>query len=332
MADAPQCGDTSRMNATPRNARAEATALLPPGHEARILEPSPPASVDPDWFADDPTTPGSTTAILVTPIAGEGTSWEEMATSYPGLAGYVSSHWLGLYNRLEAVPAGFQTTRKSLHQLAFYALAPARHAVNGKIGLRYTHGGFGSPFFGANEQVRFENGYLVRQREGIESYPVTTLAEAVEALDIPYRRVWFDGFGDPPEPVGANEHLELEESSVAAIGEWFAFGVSVLEQLRRTPNAVDVSRVQLWPEHFDLAIEMGRAETRASYGASPGDDHHAEPYLYVSAEKSIDRSNPFWNDPAFNGASLPYQTLLKAEDQRLAAFRFYDEGYQTLNK
>ncbi len=319
------------MTARPRNARAEATALLPPGHEARVLEPSPPASTDPEWFADDPTAPGSTTATVVTPIASEGTTWEEMATTYPGLAGYVASHWLGLYNRLEPLPADLQNTRRSLHQLSFYALAPARHAVNGKIGLRYTHGGFGTPFFGANEQVRFENGYLVRQKEDVESYPVTTLGDAAELLGIPYRRVWFDGFDDLPEPVGVNERMELDEASAAAIAEWFGFGASVLEQLRRIPNGVDVSRVQLWPEHFDLAIEMGPAQTRASYGASPGDDHHPEPYLYVAAEKAVDRSNPFWNDHAFNGASFPYQALLEADDQHLAAFTFYEEGYRTLN-
>jgi hypothetical protein len=295
------------------------------------LEPSPPANTDPQWFADDPTAPGATTAALVTPIAGEGTTWEEMATSYPGLSGFVSLHWLGLYKRLEAVPAGLPSTRRSLHQLAFYALAPARHAVTGKIGLRYTHGGFGSPFFGANEQVRFENGNLVRQREDAESYPITTLTDAVEALDIPYRRVWFDGIDDPPEPVGVNKRLEIDEASAAAVGEWFGFGASVLEQLRRIPDGVDVSRVQLWPEHFDLAIEMGPVETRASYGASPGDEQHPEPYLYVSAEKSIDRANPFWNDRAFNGASLPYQALLEVEDQHLAALAFYNEGHRTLN-
>ena len=314
-----------------RNPRSEATALLPPGYEARVLEPSPPASADREWFADDPTAPGSTTATLVTPIANDGTTWDEMATSYPGLAGFVSAHWLGLYKRLEAVESTFQSTRRALHQLAFYAMAPARHTVTGKMGLRYTHGGFGTPFFGADEQVRFENGYIVRQTDRVASRPVTTLADAVEVCGIPYRRVWFDGFKDTLDPIDANARLDIDSASVASIAEWFGFGTSVLEQLRRTPGALEVSRVQLWPEHFDLAIEMGPGETRASYGASPGDDHHLEPYLYVSAEQSIDRSNPFWNDSAFNGASLPYRALLEAEDQHLAALSFFDEGHRILN-
>ena len=314
-----------------RDARAEATSFLPPGYEGRVLEPSPPANTDPTWFADDPTGPATSNGKVVTPIPGEGTSWEEMAAADPGLAGYVSSRWLGFYRRLEEVGAAYDSTRRSLHQLAFYALAPARHAVNGKIGLRFTHGGFGSPFFGADEQVRFENGYLVRQTEAVESRPVTTLADAVELFHIPYRQVWFEGFGDYLPPVGVNDQLGIDEASAGAVAEWFGFGASVLEQVRRTPAAVDVSRVQLWPEHFDLAIEMGAADSIASYGASPGDDHHPEPYLYVSAHGSIDHADRFWNDSAFNGASLSYGELLAAQDQRAVALAFFDRGYRTLN-
>ena len=313
-----------------RHARAEATALLPPGFEGRVLEPSPPANTDPTWFADDPTDPAGATGKVVTPIIGEGTPWEEMAGADPRLAGYVSSHWLGLYRRLEEVGEAYDSTRRSLHQLAYFALAPARHAVNGKIGLRYTQGGFGSPFFGANEQVRFENGYLVRQTDVVESRPVSTLGAAVELFHIPYREIWFEGFGDHLPPIGLNEQLLLDEVAAAAVAEWFGFGASVLEQLRRSPAAVDVSRVQLWPEHFDLAIEMGAANSRASYGASPGDGHHPRPYLYVSAPGSIDRSDPFWNDRAFNGASLSYDELLAAEDQRAVALAFFNRGYRTL--
>ena len=38
------------------------------------------------------------------------------------------------------------------------------------------------------------------------------------------------------------------------------------------------------PEHFDCAIDMGDAGAgaRGTYGGSPGDGHHAEPYVYAS--------------------------------------------------
>jgi hypothetical protein len=72
------------------------------------------------------------------------------------------------------------------------------------------------------------------------------------------------------------------------------------------------------------------AGQRASYGASPGDDGHPEPYLYVAAWGEIDRSDSFWNDEAFNGASLPYRDLLAAEDQRRAGLTFLRDGFTLL--
>lgn len=316
----------------PRDPRAEATSLLPPGYEARVLEPSPPVNTDPDWFADDPTDPSDAKGTVVTPIPGEGVTWEDLSRDDSSLTDYAHSHWLGPYRRLIPLPRGYDSTRRTLHQLAYFVVAPARHAANGKIGLRYTHRGFGTPFFGASRQSRVEDGVIVSQSEVVDSLPITTLSQACEVFDLPYRERWFDeGFRDPPTPIAPDEPLEVDAESATAVGEWFGFGASVLEQTRRTTGAVGVSRVQLWPEHFDLAIEMGSPPSRASYGASPGDDHHPEPYLYISAWGSIDRSNAFWNDANFSGSSLPYRQLLEAEDQRATALAFFDEGYRILN-
>ena len=54
----------------------------------------------------------------------------------------------------------------ALHKVAEAVVAPARMPAN-EIALRYTRGGFGTPFFeqdGADCQVRVEHGELVRQR------------------------------------------------------------------------------------------------------------------------------------------------------------------------
>jgi hypothetical protein len=246
-------------------------------------------------------------------------------------ADYVASHWLGCYRRLQQIPRGYETTLRSLHQVAYFVLAPARHRSNGKIGLRYTYRGFGTPFFGDDEQIRIEEDRLVRQtqREASDS-PLSTIAQACRQVELPYRPVWF-AFRDLLEPVAPTARLQLDQPAVDTVTDWFGFGTSVLEQLRRLPGAIDVSRVQLWPEHFDLAIEMGPEKARASYGASPGDDSHPEPYLYVSAWGTIDRADSFWNDRAFNGASLSYRKLLDAEDQRAAALDFFAQGFRILN-
>lgn len=316
-----------------RDPRAEAQALLPDGYEARVLEPSPPANTDPDWYADDPTDPEGAAGKVVTPIAADGTTWDEVFGDNPDAASFLSDRWLGSFRRLQPIPEGYRTTREGLHQVAFFAIAPKRYEANGKMGLRYTHQGFGTPFFGDDEQVRVEGDLLVYQKGGdVTSTPLTTVGEACDHLDIPYREVWFEDFHDPLTPVGGEEGLQIDPKAALAIGDWFGFATLVLESARRTPGAEDVTRVQLWPEHFDPAFEMGSHEKghRASFGASPGDEANPEPYLYVAAWEEIDRSDPFWNDASFNGASLSYQELLDSKNQIETAVDFLKQGHETL--
>lgn len=318
-----------------RNPRKEATALLPEGYEGRVLEPSPPANTDPDWFADEPTDPSGAGGELVTPIPGEGTTWKDFASEHPRLAVFANENWLDGDRRLTSLPDEYDMTRRSLHQIAFHVVAPARHAITGKLGLRFTLHGFGSPFFGEEEQIRVENGRLVYQTsDEVRSVEPGTLAEACEFSGIPYRESWFGGFHDPPSPIGSTTRLDIATDAATAIGEWFGFATLVLERTRRTPGAEDVSRVQLWPEHFDTAIEMGSSEKghRASYGASPGDEMHAGPYLYVASWGEIDRGDRYWNDHSFNGASLSYEDILDTDDQVVVASDFYRRGYERLTK
>jgi hypothetical protein len=319
--------------------RSEAGILLPAGFEGRFLEPSPPANADPQWYADDPTNPPGPVTDVVTPIPGEGLTWGEMAATDASIAAFAADHWLDGRRRLDPLPAGYEEGRGALHQLAFYAVAPKRFDANGKLGLRYTHRGFGTPFFlgpsGDTEQVRVRGTEVIHQvGDHVCSHRITNLAEVAGFLGLAYRDVWFDGFHDPLPPVGPDAPLAVESVITEAVGAWFGFATHVLERARRTTGAEDVSRVQLWPEHFDPAFEMGSSArgSRASYGASPGDAAHPEPYLYVSAWGEIDRGDPFWNDRAFNGASLPYRELLTAADPYLLALDFLADGYRRLNE
>src|SRR5258707_14030730 len=87
--------------------------------------------------------------------------------------------------RLQPLPEGFTETRDALRRLAVYVLSPARKAVEGRIGLRSTAGGFGTPFFGAGEQLRVEGTSLVRQRgQAAESAGITSLAAAAACTGI----------------------------------------------------------------------------------------------------------------------------------------------------
>ena len=248
------------------DARREASERLGGRYDVRVLEPSPPAVATAPWFADDPVhASGPHTGPVVAPVAGIGTTWDELARDDDDLAAWCADRWLGAWRRLPEVPAGFVAERTRLHAIA-EEMADARKAVTGKIGLRYVHGGFGTPFFGDGEQRR---------------------------VDAPL------------------------------LGDLFGFGASVLEELRVRWAAIDDTRVQLWPEHFDLSIDAAPGVVvRATYGVSPGDDDHPEPYLYVAPWEKQDGAP--WTDPYFGGAVLAYADLLAADDQRAAAFEFFE--------
>lgn len=236
--------------------------------------------------------------------------------------------------RVGPLPDDFQFARDQLHQLAFYALAPARYAIEERMGLRATAEGFGTPQY--DDRVsRVEGNLLVHETgENVATQAITTIRAAAQFFGVDYDVDWFTEFKDPLPPMDPDRTLKVEEAPASALGQWFAFGFAILEELRgHGAESDDVSEVQLWPEHFDPAIEMGSQTEgrRASYGASPGDRDHIEPYLYVSAWSDIDRDDPFWNDRNFNGASLPFTALLEAEDQGRVALEFFLEGYRILH-
>ena len=238
---------------------------------------------------------------------------------------------------LTPLPPAFAETRDALHQLAFFAIAPKRYANTERLGLRARPGGFGTPPWPSDSgevAVRMEGGLLILEvGEDRRDTRPSTIREACAFLDLPYQEVWFPNFHDPPTAVDPDAPLPIDDTAARAVGDWFTFATEVLEELGNTPGATNVSEVQLWPEHFDPAREIGDAEDgqRASYGASPGDADHDEPYLYIAPWETVDReAEPFWNDTSFNGASLSFQELLAADDPRAAALDFLRRGHGVL--
>jgi hypothetical protein len=322
------------MSPIARNARAEAAEVIGHRFEVRVLEPSPPAIDDGDWYADDPAIVGEVapgTKVVTATSAGDLT-WESLAREDGAAAEFARRHWL-VSRPLPAVPEGLVQARTDLNRLIFYVLSPARAEATGRIALRATAGGFGTPFFGDDVQIRLEGTDLVIQ-EGVtvRHRELGSLAAAAEFVGVeldPSRGEHDDvpAVGDPDRPLAVNDE------QAAFLADWFAFGTSALEELRLAGRPVDdVSRVQLWAEHFDPAVEIGSAErgARATYGASPGDAAHDEPYLYVAAWGEIDRSDPYWNDEAFNGANLSYAELAASDDPRQTALAFYTDGLAKL--
>ncbi|MGH9284704.1 MAG: hypothetical protein ACRD0M_03375, partial [Acidimicrobiales bacterium] len=300
-----------------RNARAEAQEVAGPGADARVLEPSPPAVKERPWFADDPTV-GDGTGAVIAPVAGRGRTWDEWLADRPAHQDWASARWLGAFRRLGSPPAGYEATRQALHRLAVYVVSPARRRANGKLALRFTFGGFGTPFFGADEQVRVEGTDLVHQVGGrAQVWPITTLARAAGAvLEGPPDAEWAGHFDVPPAG-DVDEDLAVGPEAAAFLGDWYGFGYSVLEELRADAASADASRVQLWPEHFDCAFEcLPDAERRrAGFGASPGDAAVPEPYLYVVPWHSDDvPASELWNATSFRGGILRLSEFAGAPD------------------
>jgi hypothetical protein len=315
--------DSRIVNA--RDPQREARELVGDALAARVLEPSPPARDD-EWFADDPVNaPVPPGVPVVSPIPGADLTWTEWVAGHPEHAGWARERWLEPHRRLTEPGPAFAETRLAVHRLAAYVISPARRRVNGKIGLRWTLGGLGTPFFGEDEQVRLQGGVLVRQRGATASgaVPATLAQAAALAFDGPPDIAWAEGFDVPPAG-GTEAALAIDPASAALLADWFGFGHSVLEELRADSAPAEAGRVQIWPEHFDAAVDVVvGGGGRATFGASPGDAALAEPYLYALPPdpRAVARGE-LWNADGFTGAILPLSGFVDAADQRQAALAF----------
>jgi hypothetical protein len=152
-------------------------------------------------------------------------------------------------------------------------------------------------------------------RWGVNGTDITTLAAAAD----------FIGRDTLPDDIEVDdEPLAIDYPAAAFLGDWYEFAASVLEELRAGAPDAELSRVQLWPEHFDMAVELGAEATgaRAVYGLSPGDEAHPEPYAYVGPWVAP-LAGELWNATGFDGAKLPYTALLEAADQRDTVLAFF---------
>ncbi|HYV58454.1 MAG TPA: hypothetical protein VFA62_00130, partial [Acidimicrobiia bacterium] len=168
--------------------------------------------------------------------------------------------------------------------------------------------------------------------DGAETHtaPVTTVAAAAALAGT-----------EPGAPAGVytpatrlvpDAPLVLDQSAVGFLGAWYGFAASVLEQLRAEARPAEgPSRVQLWPEHFDLSVDLGdeQAGGRGTFGASPGDDDEPDPYLYVTHWADV-TDDPYWNEERFGGAKLTAVELAGAPDQREVALTFLRRGRDLL--
>ena len=217
---------------------------------------------------------------------------------------------------LPPLPEPFEPTREALHRVAEDVIKVAREHVTGEFSLQSTPGGFGTPEWSDGNQIRVEGVELVVVRDGAEQRaPITSLAAAAQQIGSDWMPQGQELSDDP---------LALDPAAAEALAAAFALGEAALERIRASAGPGDEpTEPTLWPEHFDIAIEMGPdgSGLRANYGLSPGDESHPEPYFYVGPW-SAKPAGELWNGSGFTGAELGYGEMVAAEDPVAAAVEF----------
>ncbi len=224
-----------------------------------------------------------------------------------------------------------EATRIAWHRLADHVLGALRWRVDQRLGLAAAPGGFGTPRLDDGRQVAVAGRELVVD-DGTQrsTHPLTTLGAAAAVLGIPPGAP--SGLYEPETDPAPDDVLGIDDDASAVLAAWFALGERALGELAASSGEHDApSPVTLWPEHFDLALELGDAarDARGTFGASPGDDAHPLPYLYVTHWGPAP-AHEFWNDTAFAGASLPFSTLARVDDPGAAAVAFFRTGLAVL--
>jgi hypothetical protein len=168
-------------------------------------------------------------------------------------------------------------TRRALHAVAEKVLAGPQYRSAGTIRLHVTPGGFGQ----VKGPLRVEGADLVGEagrvplRGGIAALAAAAGVRPGEP----------EGLYSDHAELGPADVIDVDPAAAAELADWFARGEQALRAL--DPAAQPV----LWPEHFDLGIQLDEV----NYGISPGDAGHPRPYAYVGPWTP--RTGPFWNAP-----------------------------------
>jgi len=181
-------------------------------------------------------------------------------------------------------------TRDGWHRVAEHVLAAALYAASGEIGLVPAPGGFRTPPFGADGRfLAVDGAELVA---GVRRAPLTTIRAAAEFAGVTPgapARVY-----RPATPLDLDEPLMIDPRAARLLAEWYQLGAQALGRFAAEAPGDRPSAAVLWPEHFDIGITAAAI----NYGASPGDDHIADPYLYVGPHDGPPPGDPaFWNTP-----------------------------------
>ena len=195
----------------------------------------------------------------------------------------------------------YTAARLELQRVATHVLARARFAADGRFGLRVTPSGIGTPPFGPEGTVlRIAGLTLIReaQLDGASRSAVTALCgrslgelAAFAGVDVASP---FAAGHDTPQVGDPATPIDIDTAAGSMVLAWLHLGAEVLDRV--LPATDQPAVAQLWPEHFDLGIDVASSHGRVNLGVSPGDDTNPEPYLYVAPWEGSRPGDPtFWN-------------------------------------
>ncbi len=226
-----------------------------------------------------------------------------------------------------------RATRAALRQVAIHVVARARSQATGRFSLRVTPGGFGTPEFGAAlRRVRI-SGTTMLVEEDAAGTPSSvaieldgaTLADLAAIANVDLSAALDVGHDTPP--VGdVHAPLTVDRAAARHLAAWLDRSARALDRLvAEQPTPAGPTMARLWPEHFDVALDLAAGGTRANVGGSAGDDFHDEPYLYVSPwTEERPGGGDYWNAPF--GAVLAASRVPHVD----AALAFFSEGLRRL--
>lgn len=195
------------------------------------------------------------------------------------------------------LPAHLVASRRILHGIAESLLAGPQYRACGRIALRVTTTGFatvGEPAL----RLAVDRGVPAVVVDESRRTPLAGTFGDIGVLT-------GAGFGEPEGiygdhiGVGADEPVVLDPQGLDLLVRWFVMADAALRVFapRQTPS--------LWPEHFDVAVDLDGT----TFGASPGDGFCPSPYVYVSTAdpSATAATDAYWNAPF--GAFVAYEQV-----------------------